>query len=321
MKKRLLIVLMAVALVIMPTIIFGQTAPDLGTASSFALFTGNGAFNEVGTSSTVTGNVGTNVGAFNAFPPGILINGTRYMPSSSVAVQAGADVVTAFGNFGANGAVLGTPLETYNTTGFIYAGTYHTTGAAALNGDFTLDAQGDPNAIFIININGELTVGAGFNILLKNSASVCNIYWLINGAFSLGAGSDFKGTVIAHDAISLLDGSSLFGRGLSVAGAITLNNNGVTISVSPNAAAGPDRAICKNESTQLGATAVAGSTYSWTSVPAGFTSLAANPTVTPLVTTTYTLIETITASGCNTTNSVIVTVHPVPATSLIYHNL
>jgi Ice-binding-like len=321
MKNKLLHLFMTIALVIIPTISFGQTAPDLGVASGFALFTGNGAFNEVGTSSTVTGNVGTNVGAFNAFPPGILINGTKYVPGSSVAVQAAADVVTAFGNFGANGAVLGTPLETYNTTGFIYAGTYHTIGAAVLNGDFTLDAQGDPNAIFIININGELTVGAGFNILLKNSASVCNIYWLINGAFSLGAGSVFRGTVIAHDAISLLDGASLFGRGLSVAGAITLSNNVVSISVSPNAAAGPDKVICKNENTQLGATAVAGSTYSWISVPAGFTSTAANPSVTPLVTTTYIVVETITATGCNNTNSVVVTVHPLPTTSLIYHNL
>ena len=159
------------------------------------------------------------------------------------------------------------------------------------------------------------------DICSKYEHCLCNIYWLINGAFSLGAGSVFRGTVIAHDAISLLDGSSLFGRGLSVAGAITLSNNVVSISVSPNAAAGLDRAICLNESTQLGATAVAGSTYSWISVPAGFTSTTANPTVTPLVNTTYTVVETITATGCNSSNSVVVTVHPLPTTSLIYHNI
>ena len=87
----------------------------------------------------------------------------------------------------------------------------------------------------------------------------------------------------------------------------------VTVNPLPVAAAGTDRAICLNSSTTLGAAAFAGSTYSWTSVPAGFTSAAAAPTVTPLVTTTYTVVEAITATGCTNTNSVVVTVNPLPA--------
>jgi len=81
----------------------------------------------------------------------------------------------------------------------------------------------------------------------------------------------------------------------------------------PAAAAGADRSICLGTSTTLGATAVSGSTYSWTSVPVGFTSTAANPSVSPLVTTTYTVTETITATGCSKSNSVVVTVNPLPA--------
>jgi hypothetical protein len=94
----------------------------------------------------------------------------------------------------------------------------------------------------------------------------------------------------------------------------------ITVNPLPAAVAGANRAICLSTSTQIGAAAVIGSTYSWSSVPAGFTSSEANPTDTPLVTTTYTLIETITATGCNSTNSVVVTVYPVPLTSLIFHN-
>lgn len=86
----------------------------------------------------------------------------------------------------------------------------------------------------------------------------------------------------------------------------------VTVNPLPLAAAGTDRAICLNESTTLGATAVTGNTYSWTSVPAGFTSLVANPAVAPLLTTTYTITETITATGCTNTHSVVVTVNPLP---------
>jgi hypothetical protein len=322
MKNKLLIVVMAVALVIMPTISFGQTSPDLGVASGFALFTAGGAFNNTG-ASIITGDVGTKVGAFAGFgtpvgSPGTLIGSIHVADPTSV--QAGTDVLAAYGELSGttDNFVLNTPLETQ----ILIPGVYHSVGAAALNGEITLDAQNNPNAIFIIKINGALTVGAGSNVKLINSASLCNVYWQIyGGAFELGAGSIFRGTIIASGQIELLEGSSLYGRGLSTAGAILLHNNIVTISSAPNAAAGSDRAICLNESTQLGAAAVAGSTYSWTSVPAGFTSTVANSTVTPLVTTTYTVIETITATGCNSTNSVIVTVNLPPATSLIYHNL
>ena len=71
MKKNFLNALTAVILFLMPNVSFGQ-APDLGTCSSFALFTAAGAFTASGASTFVTGDVGTNVGAFSAFPPGIL---------------------------------------------------------------------------------------------------------------------------------------------------------------------------------------------------------------------------------------------------------
>ncbi len=92
------------------------------------------------------------------------------------------------------------------------------------------------------------------------------------------------------------------------------NTHSVTVTVNPlpGAIAGSDRAICLNESTQIGAAAVAGNTYSWTSVPEGFTSTEANPTVSPTETTVYTLVETITETGCNNTHSVTVTVNPLP---------
>ena len=92
------------------------------------------------------------------------------------------------------------------------------------------------------------------------------------------------------------------------------NTNSVTVTVNPLpvAAAGSDRDICLNESTTIGASAVAGNTYSWTSVPSGYTSTDANPSVSPAVTTTYTVVETITATGCNNSNSVTVTVNPLP---------
>ena len=87
----------------------------------------------------------------------------------------------------------------------------------------------------------------------------------------------------------------------------------VTINPVPAACVAADHAICIGSSTTIGCPAVPGSTYSWTSSPVGFTSTAANPTVSPIVTTTYTLTET--AAGCTRTNSVVVTVGAPPTIS------
>jgi hypothetical protein len=91
------------------------------------------------------------------------------------------------------------------------------------------------------------------------------------------------------------------------------NSNSATITVNPlpDANAGSSKSICIGNSTKIGGASVNGSTYSWSSTPAGFTSSAANPFITPTATTTYTLSET-NASGCTSSNSIVVTVNPLP---------
>ncbi len=102
---------------------------------------------------------------------------------------------------------------------------------------------------------------------------------------------------------------------ITATGCVNSHSVVVTIHALPAAIAGSHRSVCVNTATTLGAAAVTGSTYSWTSVPAGFTSSLANPVVTPMVTTTYKVTETITATGCVNSNSVVITVHPLPAAS------
>lgn len=89
----------------------------------------------------------------------------------------------------------------------------------------------------------------------------------------------------------------------------------IRINPAPTAIAGANRTICAGSGTQIGGTVLPGNTYSWTSSPIGFTSNLANPSVTPFITTTYTLIETNTASGCSHSQSVTVTVNPLPGSA------
>lgn len=240
MKTKLLIKVTAILLLAIPNLGFSQ-APNLGTVSSFALFTAAGAFSNVGNTTTVTGDVGTNAGAFSAFAPGTLV-GTKNVVNT-LSTSAATDVATAY-SFLSNktcGTTLTTPLGNGQT---LTPGVYCITTAAALvqgadstlNMSLTLDAQGYPDALFFVKINGAFATSSHSQVLLINGASFNNVYWQVGGQIVLGAGSTFGGTIIANGAINLMEGASLYGRALSVAGAISLHNNIVQLELSNNVA-------------------------------------------------------------------------------------
>jgi hypothetical protein len=99
-----------------------------------------------------------------------------------------------------------------------------------------LDGEDDPDALFIFKIDGALSTSTLSNVVLVNGASLCNVWWQINGAFDLGEGSVFRGNVLTNGAISLLEGANLFGRALATVGAVDLHNNVVSIGLPPVAA-------------------------------------------------------------------------------------
>jgi len=86
----------------------------------------------------------------------------------------------------------------------------------------------------------------------------------------------------------------------------------ISVNLSPANNAGSNQTICSGNTVQLGASSASGHTYSWTSNPSGFTNTGSSPSVSPTITTTYYLTESITSSGCSKTDSAIVTVNPAP---------
>jgi hypothetical protein len=226
MKAPLLLI--ALTMILVPKVNYGQ-APDLGVTYDFALFTAVGAFDVLG-ASVVNGDVGTDVGAFNGFPPGVLVGNIHV--ADPVSAQAAIDVADAYSDlFGLTcGTVLGVTLG----SGQVLTPDIYCIGAAAtLNGTLVLDAQGDPDAIFVFQIDGALATGTFANVVLQNAASLCNVYWQINGAFTLGNSSVFRGTAITNGAIHLLDASTVLGRVLSQAGAIDIHDAIVTVIFPP----------------------------------------------------------------------------------------
>ncbi|MEP6792772.1 MAG: ice-binding family protein, partial [Saprospiraceae bacterium] len=219
------------SLFLIPNLNFGQT-PSLGVANSFAVFTAVGAFSNTG-ATVVTGDIGTDVGLFSGFPPGVVVGSIHV--ADPVADQAAIDVASAY--MFLDGLTCGTVLGVTLGSGQMLTPDIYCIGAAAtLNGVLTLDGQSDPNSIFIFQIDGALATGTLANVVLINGASICNVYWQINGAFTLGDGSVFRGNVLTNGAIHLLEASSLFGRALSQGGAIDLHNNVIAIGLPPMAA-------------------------------------------------------------------------------------
>ena len=196
-------------------------SPNLGTVSNFALFTSSGAFENTG-ATKVIGDIGNNVGTFSGFPEGTVVGSIHCIDAVSAQAANDVDVVYNYVSTLTCGSVLGSTL---GNNQILTPNVYCIGEASTLVGNLVFDAQGNADAIFIIQINGALSSAIHSTITLQNDASLQNIYWQINGAVELGDSSVFLGTIVANGAISLLEHSTLYGRGLTRAGAISLHNN------------------------------------------------------------------------------------------------
>lgn len=208
--------LKVVILLLMPALTFAQ-APPLGTAAGFVLFSGIGAVGNTGISQ-ITGNVGTNSGAITGFGN---VNGVMHTENGASAGCA-ADLLIAYNLL--NSAVpTFFPSPLLGNGQSLNAGVYSISGAATLNLDIILDAQGNPGAVFIFQIQGPFSTNASSKVKLINGALACNVFWKVEGLVSMAAGTTMRGTVIANNAaINMSTGDTLEGRALSTTGAVNV---------------------------------------------------------------------------------------------------
>lgn len=217
MKTNRLFALIAAVLFLMPSINFGQSI-ILGSAANFAVFSSNGSVSNTGISQ-ITGNIGTNNGSSTGFGN---VNGVM-QDNNGVSAQASTDLLLAYNQLNSATPTF-FPANLLGNSDTLVAGIYSIEGAVFLNLDLTLDAQGNPNAKFIFLINGAFSTSPNSKIKLINGASVCNVYWKIEGLVSMAAGTFFKGTVIANNAaIILATNDTIEGRILTTNGAITID--------------------------------------------------------------------------------------------------
>jgi TATA-box binding protein (TBP) (component of TFIID and TFIIIB) len=191
---------------------------ELGTAANFGALAGAA----ISGSATVTGNVGSGTGAIA--PAVTAPAGTVYATGHAAVMTALADWASAY-NDGKNRIpdVLLSAAAHELGGSTLTPGVYKIGAAATLASPVTLDAEGDPEAVFIIQIVGAFgTTAATGNVVLANNAKSANVYWIVEGAVSLGAGTHMRGNILGGAAITFGATSNISGRAMAGTAAGTL---------------------------------------------------------------------------------------------------
>jgi hypothetical protein len=176
-------------------------------------------------STVVSGDVGVCPGtAVTGFPPG-LAGGTIHLADG---VASLAQATLTAGYIDAAGRSGGTAVAGDLVGQTLTSGVYTSTSSLANSGDLTLDAQGNPSAVFIFQISSTLTTGSGSHVVLANGAKACNVFWQVGSSATLGTNSVFKGTIMALTSITVTTGVNLEGRALARNGAVTLDTDVIT---------------------------------------------------------------------------------------------
>ena len=210
-----------------------QPPVGLGTATPFAVLASSTVTNTG--PSVISGDLGLSPGsAVTGFPPGVVINGTEHV-ADAVALQAQTDLTTAY-----NDAAGRTPFTVVSTDlggQTLDPGVYHAASSMGLTGTVTLDAQGDPNAVFIFQMGSTLTTASNSTVSLINGAQACNVFWQVGSSATLGTNTTFVGSILALTSVAVQTGTTVAGRVLASNGAVTLDTNTITTPTCSAAAA------------------------------------------------------------------------------------
>jgi hypothetical protein len=226
----------------------------LGTAASFSVLGGSTVTNTGPT--TMFGDLGLSPGSSVTGAPHVL--GQTHV-DDAVAIGAKSDLTTAYNDAAGrpSGGSAGTDLA-----GQTFLPGVRTASSSLLlsSGSVTLDAQGDPDAVFIFQIGSTLITGSGTTVLLVNGAQACNVFWQVGSSATLGTGTRFVGTVMAAASITANTAATIHGRLLAQTAAVNLDTNTITTSSCPSSASGagggtetttPAEAAMLTEATQL----------------------------------------------------------------------
>ncbi|MCW2798896.1 MAG: cytoskeleton protein RodZ [Aeromicrobium sp.] len=213
------------------------TSIGLGTSGQFAVLAGAGVTNTGSTTiqtqdAGVRGDVGTypnntvtGDASISWIPPAA---GTLHK-ADAVAQIAQADNLAAYA--AAAGAASTESIGGQLDGAEYLTGVYTASSALnlATNGTVTFNAQGDPDAVFIVQVGSSLTMEVNSTVALINGAQACHIFWQVSDDATIKTNATFVGTVLAENAIVAQSGATFKGRLLAQDASVTLDHNTFTM--------------------------------------------------------------------------------------------
>lgn len=222
--KSLLTPLLVTVLAVAATSVSAEPRVKVGTTYNFAVLAGTTITN-TGTTS-IDGSVGLFPGTSFTGQESSSINGEKQL-ANAAALKAKNDLITAYNDADKRENVTRIPTELGGTV--LTPGTYDSaSGTFEINGNLTLDAQCDPNAVFIFKTASTLVTASGSSVTPINNAQFCQTFWKVGSSATLGTNSYIVGHIVALTSITANTGANVRGQLLARNGAVTLDSNTIT---------------------------------------------------------------------------------------------
>ncbi len=213
-----------------------QTAPPLGTTSTYGVVSGTFTNSNTAPQTIINGDVCFTTGPVT---PPLTITGATATPCPPA---VGLDQATALADvngqpcvsLGAGAITLDSVVIGANPPGTIPPGCYSSGGAMNVTATTTVTLSGA--GVYLFRPGGALNTGANSRVVLANGACSSNVFWAPVGAATIGANAalsptpTFVGTIIDAAGITIGHFANLAGRALAFGGTVT--TDAVTISPS-----------------------------------------------------------------------------------------